>query len=131
MKILFCATIARAMNVLFMSTLSPVASPLTAALGTSHSARPLTAQTDAIHTIQAPIDATLATRAADAAAAERRAHSTHRGDRQPPRRVFRRLVAHRNDNNPSGLIDVPDHEVITAAPNVDTEPRKEPCASRS
>ena len=82
-------------------------------------------------TIEAPIDAPLATQTLDDAAAGRRARSMHRGDRQLPRRDFRCPVARPHNNKLSGLIDAAEHELMPPTPKVDTEPRKEPCASRS
>ena len=40
-------------------------------------------------------------------------------------------VARPHNNKLSGLIDAAEHELMPPTPKVDTEPRKEPCASRS
>ena len=53
---------------------------------------------DRTHTTLAPFDAPLAPRAAADTATGRRARSTHRGDRQPPRRGSGRPVSHRQGN---------------------------------
>ena len=85
-------------SVLFMSTLAPVTSPLTATLGASQLAAAGGTHEYAVRRIWVPNDALLARRDTDDAAATRRACRVYCGGRQSPRRVPWRRIVHRDDN---------------------------------